>query len=169
MTAHEAVHEATAGEYLLVALQWDQITSKPGQPTDFRRFRRGDVVELTAAEAQRLLKAGAVRHIVQPEVGPDEIVVDPGDDGADDDQRGSTPDEGDGSQGGIPAGGVEGTAGDDNAPPASAAAQMTRPANVAPKPVWVDYAVANGIDRAAAEDMTKAEIDAEVTSRIGQA
>ncbi|MFC7450546.1 hypothetical protein [Rhodococcus daqingensis] len=156
--------QAHAGEYLLVALRWDQITSKPGQPTDFRRFRRGDVVELTAAEAQRLLKAGAVRHIAQPEL--DEIVVDPGDEGADS-QGGGGVDEGDDRQGGNPAVGVEATGGD--TPPPAAASQVARPANVAPKQVWVDYAVANGIDRAAAEDMTKAEIDAEVTSRIGQA
>lgn len=49
-----------AGEYELVALQWDQQTSKPGEPFDFVRHRAGDRVTLDVEEAHRLVRAGAV-------------------------------------------------------------------------------------------------------------
>ncbi|MGI8682067.1 MAG: hypothetical protein ACR2JO_08050 [Mycobacteriales bacterium] len=50
-----------AGSYELTALQWDEITSKPGQPLDFHRHRRGDTVSLDVEQARRLVTAGAVR------------------------------------------------------------------------------------------------------------
>lgn len=49
-----------AGSYELVALQWDEPTSKPGEPFTFVRHRRGDTVELDEEEARRLVLAGAV-------------------------------------------------------------------------------------------------------------
>lgn len=52
--------EAKAGKYEMVAVRWDRILSKPGEPLNFERFGKGDTVDLTAAEAQRLVKAGAV-------------------------------------------------------------------------------------------------------------
>lgn len=45
-----------AGKYVLVADRWDRITSKPGQPFTYDRFVRGDIVELSAEEAERLAK-----------------------------------------------------------------------------------------------------------------
>lgn len=51
---------ATAGRYELVAIVWDELTSKPGRPDIFVRHRQGDIVQLDAAEATRLLAAGAV-------------------------------------------------------------------------------------------------------------
>lgn len=53
--------KVTAGKYELIVPRWDQITSKPGQPFDFTRHRRGDVVDLNVEEARRLVRAGAVK------------------------------------------------------------------------------------------------------------
>ncbi len=53
-------NEITAGEYELVALQWDQPLSKPGEPFNFKRHRQGDKVTLDAEEARRLVLGGAV-------------------------------------------------------------------------------------------------------------
>jgi hypothetical protein len=49
-----------AGKYELVAVSWDEIKSKPGEPLDFVRHRRGDVVDLDVETARRLVRAGAV-------------------------------------------------------------------------------------------------------------
>lgn len=54
------LNDVKAGKYQLVAVRWDQITSKPGEPLDYVRYRRGDTVELNAEDAKRLVKAGAV-------------------------------------------------------------------------------------------------------------
>lgn len=51
---------SAAGSYELVAELWDEPTSKPGQPFEWVRHRRGETVELSDAEAKRLLAAGAV-------------------------------------------------------------------------------------------------------------
>lgn len=49
-----------AGKYELVALRWDKITSKPTEPLDFVRYRKGDVIDLNVEDARRLVLAGAV-------------------------------------------------------------------------------------------------------------
>lgn len=54
------VNEIKAGKYQLVAVRWDQITSKPGAPLDYIRHRRGDIVDLSSEDAKRLVMAGAV-------------------------------------------------------------------------------------------------------------
>jgi len=54
------LNDVKAGKYQLVALRWDQITSKPGEPLDYVRHRRGDIVDLNAEDAKRLVAAGAV-------------------------------------------------------------------------------------------------------------
>ena len=54
------IDETKAGEYELVAVQWDEPTSKPGEPFTFIRHRRGDTVTLNEEEASRLVRAGAV-------------------------------------------------------------------------------------------------------------
>ena len=59
-----------AGEYELVALRWDEITSKPGEPFDFVRHRKGDKVTLDVEQARRLVVAGAV---VKPGAESDEL------------------------------------------------------------------------------------------------
>ena len=48
------------GKYELTAVQWDEITSKPGEELVFIRHRRGDIVELGTEHAARLWKAGAL-------------------------------------------------------------------------------------------------------------
>lgn len=52
--------EVKAGKYELLAVSWDRITSKPGQPLEFTRHRQGEVIDLDVEEARRLLRAGAV-------------------------------------------------------------------------------------------------------------
>ena len=47
-------------EYVLIANQFDQIVSAPGKPLEYKRYVRGESVKLTDAEAERLIKAGAV-------------------------------------------------------------------------------------------------------------
>ena len=54
------LNDVKAGKYQLVAVRWDQITSKPGEPLDYVRFRKGDIVDLNVEDAKRLVAAGAV-------------------------------------------------------------------------------------------------------------
>lgn len=54
------IDKIKAGKYELVAELWDEPKSKPGEPFDFVRHRRGDVVQLDAENARRLVAAGAV-------------------------------------------------------------------------------------------------------------
>lgn len=54
------LNDIKAGKYQLVSQRWDQITSKPGEPLDYIRHRRGDVIELNSEDAKRLVAAGAV-------------------------------------------------------------------------------------------------------------
>jgi hypothetical protein len=54
------LNDVKAGKYQLVAARWDQITSKPGEPLDYIRHRRGAILDLTAEDAKRLVAAGAV-------------------------------------------------------------------------------------------------------------
>lgn len=54
------LNDVKAGRYQLVSLRWDQITSKPGEPLDYVRHRRGDIVALDVEDAKRLVAAGAV-------------------------------------------------------------------------------------------------------------
>lgn len=60
MTETMNLNDVKAGKYQLVAVRWDQITSKPGEPLDYIRHRRGAIVDLTAEDAKRLVAAGAV-------------------------------------------------------------------------------------------------------------
>ncbi len=54
------LNDVKAGKYQLVAVRWDQITSKPGEPLDYIRHRKGAIVDLNAEDAKRLVAAGAV-------------------------------------------------------------------------------------------------------------
>lgn len=55
-----APDEIKAGKYELVALSWDETTSKPGEPFAYKRHVQGDVVTLDVEQARRLVTAGAV-------------------------------------------------------------------------------------------------------------
>ena len=60
MTTSTAPDEIPAGEYEVASIQLDVITSEPGRPLTYKRYRRRDLVTLDAAEARRLVLAGAV-------------------------------------------------------------------------------------------------------------
>ena len=47
-------------KYRIIAESWDQILSKPGEPLNYTRHRKGAVVDVPDAEVDRLLKAGAI-------------------------------------------------------------------------------------------------------------
>lgn len=49
-----------AGKYELLANRWDEQTSKPGEPFAYIRHVQGDVIDLNAEDAARLLSAAAV-------------------------------------------------------------------------------------------------------------
>lgn len=52
--------DVKAGRYELVAELWDEYLSEPGKPFDFKRHRKGDLVDLDVEQARRLVAAGAV-------------------------------------------------------------------------------------------------------------
>lgn len=54
------VDGTNAGIYEVSALFWDEITSKPSEPFEFKRHKRGDKVRLNEEDARRLFRAGAV-------------------------------------------------------------------------------------------------------------
>lgn len=60
---------AKAGKYRLTAAVWREVTKRndtTGQPTEWVKHRRGDLVELDAEQATRLLKAGNVEDPKAP-------------------------------------------------------------------------------------------------------
>lgn len=63
MTTTETI--AGPGEYTLAAESWDQYIAKPGKADQVTRHRRGDVVKLDAADAERLWAAGALVRVGQ--------------------------------------------------------------------------------------------------------
>lgn len=63
MTTTETI--AGPGEYTLAAESWDQYVAKPGKADQVTRHRRGDVVKLDAADAERLWAAGALVRVGQ--------------------------------------------------------------------------------------------------------
>lgn len=60
MTAPVPIDQIKAGQYELVALQWDEQISEPGEPFDFVRHVAGDIVTLNVEDARRLYAGGAV-------------------------------------------------------------------------------------------------------------
>lgn len=161
------INEINAGTYELAVDRWDEPTSKPGEPFTYRRHRRGDRLQLSQAEARRLVRAGAAvapgelqRRQLQAarrqyeallRQVPDEVRAGTGPAG----DAAGQPSTGDpGPGGGEPAGGQNPDAG----PGEERAGQLERPAKVAAKGVWVDYAVERGMDRDQAEEMNKDQL-----------
>lgn len=146
------LNKVKAGKYELVALRWDQITSKPGAPLDFVRHRRGDKVDLNVEDARRLVRAGAVK--VSGDEEPTGTSVAPG---TDPDAATATGDTG-GGTGTVPATG-DGSSGGDG----------TTPAKSASKADWVAYATddARGEDKLDAEVADKATKD-QLVDMFGQ-
>ena len=52
--------EIKAGQYELLSEVWDEPISKLGEPYDFKRHVKGDIVTLNVEEARRLYTSGAV-------------------------------------------------------------------------------------------------------------
>lgn len=132
------VDSVKAGTYELVAVQWDEQTSKPGEPFDFIRHRAGDKVDLDVAEARRLWLAGAIVRPGERERAAAEqarLVYEAALAALPDDVRAQLTE-----------------------PAASTEQSASRPAQVAPKAEWVDYAVSQGASREEAEGLTKAEL-----------
>lgn len=51
---------ATTKEYELLADEYNETTSKQGEPFTYKTYRKGDKVKLNAEQAERLIAAGAV-------------------------------------------------------------------------------------------------------------
>lgn len=131
-------------EYILTAQRFDQALERDEKEriTKLKRHRRGDIVTgLDESEARRLLEAGAIAELA--EASSAEPDVDSGD----------IPD--------APR----------TAPPATPPVTVDaseRPANVAPKPAWVEYAIAHGIGREQADELSKAQIAAAVDAKLAE-
>ncbi|WP_367582182.1 hypothetical protein [Tsukamurella tyrosinosolvens] len=65
-------------KYILTAVEFRQVTSRneKGDVTGIRRYRQGDVIELTGSEEQRLLRAGALAPLDASH--SDHVHTDPG-------------------------------------------------------------------------------------------
>lgn len=169
------VNDVKAGTYEVACLQFDKITSKPGDPLVYTRYRRGDAVELDVATARRLVRAGAVVEpgaaeraaaeaarlqyeaalAALPAAVREQVL------GAGVPETVETVADGPAVPGPVaPADGpppVEGVA------PAGATEGNTdgvpeRPLQVAPKALWIDYRVAQGMSAEVAEQATKAQL-----------
>ncbi len=51
-----ATDQAPAGDYVLTAASWDQLTSKPGEPAVFKRWARGETISLDSPTADQMLR-----------------------------------------------------------------------------------------------------------------
>ena len=138
-----------AGKYEVAALFWERPTSKLGEPYDYVRHNRGDIVTLDVEEARRLVQAGAV---VEPGAreraaaaflkAQYEAALAALPQPTSDDPLAEAPP----LDLGAPV---------QDAPPDTSG---DRPAQAAPKAQWVVYAVDNGIDAAEAEGMSKQDL-----------
>ncbi|MGB6179877.1 MAG: hypothetical protein WBF79_01395 [Rhodococcus sp. (in: high G+C Gram-positive bacteria)] len=141
------VNDVAAGVYELVAVQWDEITSKPGEPFDYKRHRRGDRVTLDVEEAKRLWLAGA---IVEPGA-VERAAADAARQAYAVALANLSPEDREAvlaTQAGVI---VDG---------ASQTGEPARPPARANKAAWVDYAVARGMDKAEAEALKLPDLKA---------
>ncbi|WP_094980339.1 hypothetical protein [Rhodococcus pyridinivorans] len=142
-------------KYRIVAESWDEILSKPGEPLNYTRHRKGTVVEVPDAEVDRLIRAGAIEPAGRTSArssaakAPTKVAtkapakttkVAADDSGADGE------DSGDESTGdGQPDGEVE------------------RPKRTAPVEDWVEYAVSKGLARDYASALDRDALIAELS------
>ncbi|MBP2208169.1 putative membrane protein [Rhodococcus percolatus] len=146
----------------IVASFWEEPV---GPPEGYVRHRRGAVVDVPDEHVDRLLRVGAISP-VEPEAAEDEAS------GNDETPSGNdTPGSADDSAPVVPA------AADETALPAEASAsadqpdspaapvevaEAERPKQAAAKAIWVEYAVARGMDRDDAEALDKRDLIAEL-------
>lgn len=117
--------------YRLIAARFSQITEQPATPggqPGYTRHRRGAILELDDTEAARLLKARAIVAL-------------------EDDEAETTPQEAAAAAEPL----IDST-------DISAGTKGPVPPKAGTKDLWVEYAVDNGLDRAAAEAMTKPDL-----------
>ncbi|MFF0816629.1 hypothetical protein ACFYVR_15980 [Rhodococcus sp. NPDC003318] len=143
----------------IVASFWEEPV---GPPTGYVRHRRGAVVDVPDEHVARLLRIGAIVPIEEAATG---------DDGTDDDGTAPTGDDAPGvADDGAPADPVQEDPTSTLEADTSVAqpdqqvtvADLERPKQAASKAIWVEYAVARGMDRDAAEELDKRELIAEL-------
>lgn len=137
-------------DYVLTASRFDQVVERHdnGAPRRVIKHRRGALVTgLSDAEADRLLRAGAIRA-VQPPAAQESGSDDPASGHADHVHFAPT---------------LEPSA-DGSDVPAPSGASVDRPKQMALKDEWVKYAAARGMAEAEAEALTKSEL----IERFGQ-
>ena len=121
-------------EYVLIASRFDHVVDRypSGQPKTVVKYRRGDrVVDLSEADENRLVRAGAIAPWVDepPADAAEDLTVD--------------------AEPPVVAEPVGDVVEAEAAP---------RPKATATKKLWVEYAVARGWDRDAAEDLDRQEL-----------
>ncbi|MGR6579272.1 hypothetical protein ACT89R_01705 [Rhodococcus qingshengii] len=158
-------------EYVLLVTQFDQQIQKKGEPVEYRRYRRGDTLALSSAEAARLLDAKAIAPatVDDPDPDPDTSDADAGADvitgygaavGADNAQFDTKFE--------LPSNPADLTSppavepqdnsvAQDGSPADGKAAPLERPKLTATRIVWEQYALERGIDAEALSAMTKRE------------
>lgn len=154
-----SVNDIKTGRYELVAELWDEPKSKPGEPFDFVRHRRGDLVDLDVETARRLVTAGAAvtpgeRERAAAEAARAAYTAALAALPPDVQQQvlaGETP-EPPQPQPSTPPGG-----GETDEPPQPPPTDERPPVSAA-KAEWVDHAVAQGMSRDDAESATKQEL-----------
>lgn len=124
--------------FRLVARHWDQITSKPHEPPVYKRHRAGDIVDIPKAEADRLLKAGAIEPPGRAATAPKAAAV-----------AEPAPEP------------VADTAGEDGAE----AGERVRPKLTATTGAWQEYAIGAGLDPDEVVDMDRDEIIAKLADQ----
>ncbi|NKS17768.1 hypothetical protein GS490_15730 [Rhodococcus hoagii] len=131
-----------------------RLVSKSWQPPGTRdRITRGTVFTPPENQIDRLLRIGAIVAVDgADEQGLDADTCSP--DGSGDESSEGTSADGDAEADAD----ADTPAGHDQDTERAAAAETERPKQAAPKAVWVEYAVAGGMDRDAAEGLDKREL-----------
>lgn len=123
-------------KFRILARHWDQITSKPHEPLVYKRHKAGDVVEIPKAEADRLLRAGAIE--APGRAAP--VAATPAKSAA------------------VKAADTATEAGDT----AGDTPDLVRPKLTAPASVWQEYAIDSGMDPDEVVDMDRDELIAKL-------
>ncbi|MBM4580918.1 hypothetical protein LRM64_19370 [Prescottella equi] len=137
--------------YEVVATFWEEPC--PEAPSGYVRHLRGSVIDVPAEHLDRLLRIGAV---APSRAGSDSDQSDVEADGAaadaaaDEDADSDADDAATGTDDAVPGG-------------TQPADSHERPKQAAAKSVWVDYAVARGMDREQADALDKRELIAELS------
>ncbi|MYV30319.1 hypothetical protein GQ649_24170 [Rhodococcus sp. DSM 6344] len=155
--------------YELLADLWDEPDAE--SETGYVRHLRGEVFDVPDKHLDRLLRIGALAPVDDETDEPDDIETvdegspdepsDPADDSDNDagSETTSAAADKDADSDSAPVADGEAPAPGDVAP----APDLERPKQTAVKDVWVDYAVARGMDRVDAEALDKRELIAELS------